>query len=67
VGTVPLAEELNLRGLTLAPEDLDELLSVDAARWRREMEGRTAHLAQFERLPHEITAAHERAVRGFGA
>jgi phosphoenolpyruvate carboxykinase (GTP) len=67
VGTVPLAEELNLRGLTLAPEDLDELLSVDAARWRREMEGRTAHLAQFERLPREITAAHERAVRGFGA
>lgn len=67
VGTVPLAEELNLRGLTLAPEDLDELLSVDAARWRREMEGRTAHLAQFERLPHEITAAHERAARGFGA
>ena len=65
VGTVPLAEELDLRGLTLAPEDLDELLSVDAARWRCEMEGRTAHLAQFERLPHEITAAHERAVRGF--
>jgi phosphoenolpyruvate carboxykinase (GTP) len=67
VGTVPLAEELDLRGLTIAPEDLDELLSVDAARWRREMEGRTAHLAQFERLPHEITAAHERAARGFGA
>ena len=67
VGTVPLAEEIDLRGLTLAPEDLDELLSVDAARWRREMEGRTAHLAQFERLPREITAAHERAVRGFGA
>ncbi len=67
VGTVPLAEELDLRGLTIAPEDLDELLSVDSSRWRREMDGRTAHLAQFERLPHEITAAHERAVRGFGA
>jgi phosphoenolpyruvate carboxykinase (GTP) len=42
------------------PEDLDKLLTIDTARWRREMANREEHLAQFDGLPEEIWAAHRR-------
>ncbi len=39
VGTLPEPEELNLDGLALDPDDLRELLRVDAAGWTSEADG----------------------------
>jgi phosphoenolpyruvate carboxykinase (GTP) len=60
VGILPEKDELNLDGVTIAPEDLDKLLSVDVEPWRREMRRREEHLARFDGLPDEIWKAHRR-------
>lgn len=60
VGILPTMEELNLDGFEGSSEDLERLLSVDMERWAQEMEHRTEHLEQFDGLPKEIWAAHER-------
>ena len=60
VGILPEKDELNLDGVTIAPEDLDKLLSVDVEPWRREMRRREEYLAQFDGLPDEIWEAHRR-------
>jgi phosphoenolpyruvate carboxykinase (GTP) len=65
VGTVPARSELNLDGLEIDGGDLDKLLTIDADRWRQEMEFRERHLAQFEGLPEEIWAAHRRVAAQF--
>ncbi|MEP9382092.1 phosphoenolpyruvate carboxykinase (GTP) [Nocardioides sp. KR10-350] len=60
VGVIPKAEELNLEGVEISPEDLDAILSIDIDRWRQEMGFREEHLKQFDRLPEEIWEAHRR-------
>jgi phosphoenolpyruvate carboxykinase (GTP) len=60
VGILPAEDELNLDGVDIAPADLDTILSIDVERWRREMDHREEHLAQFEGLPDEIWEAHRR-------
>jgi phosphoenolpyruvate carboxykinase (GTP) len=65
VGAVPAKRELNLDGLAIDGEDLDKLLTIDADRWRQEMEFREHHLAQFDGLPEEIWAAHRRVAAQF--
>jgi len=60
VGIVPTQAELDLAGCSVRPDDLEKLLSIDAARWRQEMARREEHLAQFDGLPEEIWAAHRR-------
>ncbi len=67
VGIVPTAEELDLTGLDLPPEDLDALLTIDVPRWRQEMERRQAHLEQFHDLPEEIWVAHRRVAAALDA
>ena len=37
VGIVPTAEELNLEGVDITPEDLHTVLHIDNARWQQEM------------------------------
>jgi phosphoenolpyruvate carboxykinase (GTP) len=60
VGIVPSAEELDLRGMDLPPDDLERLLTIDTARWKQEMAHREEHLSSFDGLPEEIWAAHRR-------
>jgi phosphoenolpyruvate carboxykinase (GTP) len=67
VGIVPTKEELDLDGVDIRPEDLDELLSIDTGRWTTEMAHREAHLAQFDGLPEEIWAAHRRVAAALAA
>jgi phosphoenolpyruvate carboxykinase (GTP) len=67
VGIVPTAEELDLAGCGVRPEDLERLLSIDAARWRQEMEHREEHLAQFDGLPDAIWEAHRRVAAALEA
>jgi phosphoenolpyruvate carboxykinase (GTP) len=65
VGIVPAKSELNLDGLEIDGGDLDKLLTIDADRWRQEMEFRERHLAQFDGLPEEIWAVHRRVAAQF--
>ena len=60
IGTLPVAEELNLEGLSVSRNDLDRLLSVDMERWRKEVVSRQEYLSQFPGLPAEIWDAHRR-------
>jgi phosphoenolpyruvate carboxykinase (GTP) len=60
VGILPAKDELELDGLSIAPEDLDTVLSIDTERWKQEMKFREQHLAQFANLPEEIWEAHRR-------
>ena len=67
VGILPTVEELDLRGMDIPQEDLERVLAIDLPRWRQEMGFREEHLAQFERLPEEIWAAHRRVAAALEA
>uniref|UniRef100_UPI002FC8EFD1 phosphoenolpyruvate carboxykinase domain-containing protein n=1 Tax=Aeromicrobium sp. TaxID=1871063 RepID=UPI002FC8EFD1 len=60
VGIIPTAEELNLDGVDITPEDLETILTIDNERWIQEMGFREEHLKQFDNLPEEIWEAHRR-------
>jgi phosphoenolpyruvate carboxykinase (GTP) len=66
VGIVPVKSELNLDGMAIDAPDLKKLLTIDADRWRQEMEFRERHLAQFDGLPEAIWEAHRRVAAQFG-
>jgi phosphoenolpyruvate carboxykinase (GTP) len=55
LGLMPRREDLDLRGLELAPGALDELLEIDITGLSRELTQIADHFAQFgERLPSEL-------------
>jgi phosphoenolpyruvate carboxykinase (GTP) len=55
IGWVPTAEDLPLDGLDLSPEDLAELLKVDADEWRAEVPSIDEHFTFLgDHLPHEL-------------
>ncbi len=55
IGLLPRLEDLDLRGLDIPPEDLQELLRVDVAGWRGELADIERHLARFgDRLPQRL-------------
>jgi phosphoenolpyruvate carboxykinase (GTP) len=60
VGIIPAKDELNLDGVTITPDDLETILSIDTPRWNQEMKYREQHLEQFPGLPEEIWQAHRR-------
>jgi phosphoenolpyruvate carboxykinase (GTP) len=65
IGHLPRAADLDVRGLEVAPEALEELLAVSPQLWRSEFEGIGAYFAEFgERLPpalaNELKGAMER-------
>ena len=52
IGRLPLAEDLNLDGIEIPSEDLDELFSVDPAAWQQEADSTEAFYDTFgETLP----------------
>jgi len=55
IGLVPAPGELNVEGLDLAPEALEDLLTVDAAQVKEELPQVHEHLAKFgDRLPKQV-------------
>ena len=60
VGVIPIEDELNLEGMSITPEDLATILSINVPRWKQEMIHREEHLNQFDNLPAEIWEAHRR-------
>jgi phosphoenolpyruvate carboxykinase (GTP) len=60
IGLVPAPGELNVEGLDLAPDALQELLTVDAAQVKEELPQVQEHLAKFgDRLPAPVHAQLE--------
>jgi phosphoenolpyruvate carboxykinase (GTP) len=56
IGSLPRPEDLNLKGLNIAPAALQELLHVDKTQWRTEVGEFRKYLAQFgSRLPAALT------------
>lgn len=60
VGIIPTQDELDLDGIAISSQDLQALLTIDAARWKQEMKYREQHLGQFADLPDEIWQVHHR-------
>ena len=52
IGNLPTPDALDLSGLRLPPEDLQQLLSVDIAGWKQEADDIAAYYTTFaDRLP----------------
>ncbi len=61
IGVLPAEGELNTEGLDIAPQVLDELLTVDSEGWRAELEAIGEYMAGFgERCPPQLQAERER-------
>jgi phosphoenolpyruvate carboxykinase (GTP) len=55
IGLLPRPEDLDLRGLDIPPENVQELLRVDVDAWRGEIPDIERHFAQFgDRLPQRL-------------
>jgi len=57
LGFVPRPEDLDLTGIDISKEALDELLTVDKETWKKELEGIKGWYAKFDHLPKELTDA----------
>ncbi len=67
IGVLPTVAELNLDGLDLDPETLEQLLNVDADGWRAEMGAIGEYLASFgQRCPEQLEAERERTQAALG-
>ena len=68
IGRIPAARSINVRGLNVPPEDLDELLRVDPAEWRDELDSIREHLSMFgAALPDELHRQLEALAARLGA
>ncbi len=54
IGYLPTKEDLNLKGLDISEEDLNELLNVDKEVWLDEVAQIKEFYAGFDRLPEEL-------------
>ena len=55
IGNLPRPQDLNLRGLNIGASDLQALLSVDPALWRKEMTDIRSYLESYgSRVPAEL-------------
>ena len=57
LGFVPRPEDLDLTGIDISEEALNELLTVDKETWKKELEGNKDWYAKFDHLPKELTDA----------
>jgi phosphoenolpyruvate carboxykinase (GTP) len=56
IGALPRPQDLNVKGLDIAPAALNELLRVDPAQWRSEVGEFRKYLAQYgSRVPAALT------------
>ncbi len=55
VGLLPIKEDLDLKGINISHEDMDELMKVDSKEWRAEIPDIEQHFAMFgNRLPERL-------------
>jgi phosphoenolpyruvate carboxykinase (GTP) len=67
IGLLPRPEDIDARGLDVAPETLSALLSIDDAQWRKEMDSIGEYLATFgDRLPRALSDEHRKIIAALG-
>jgi phosphoenolpyruvate carboxykinase (GTP) len=55
VGLLPIKEDLDLKGINISPEDMEELMKVDSKEWKAEIPDIEQHFAMFgNRLPERL-------------
>ena len=54
IGYMPDPADINTDGLDIAPETMQELLSIDREGWKEEVHGIDAFYQRFDRLPEEL-------------
>lgn len=54
IGFVPRPQDINLDGLDMTRESLNELLEIDNEQWKNETELIEEHYAKFDRLPQAL-------------
>jgi len=63
IGFLPQPDDIDLDGLDVSAQTLEQLLHVDAQQWREELDGVGEYLQQFgDRLPERL-AAEQRRIR----
>ena len=63
IGYLPDPKDIDLKGLEVSADTLGQLLKVDPAAWRSEMEQFGEYLSGFgDRLPQALRAEHEKVV-----
>lgn len=68
IGYVPAPDSLDLTGLDMAPEDVEQAVRVDAEEWAAELEGIEQWYQQFgDSLPAELSAELQRLKERFAA
>ncbi len=64
IGMLPNAADLDLAGLSIPPQNMRELLSIDTGAWKAELPDLTQHFSQFgSRLPERLALQ----LKGLGA
>jgi len=64
IGYLPTAGTIDVSGLDVSPETMDQLLSVDPQQWREEMEHIGEYLQSYgDRLPERLRTEHQKIVQ----
>jgi phosphoenolpyruvate carboxykinase (GTP) len=67
IGLLPRPEAIDTRGMSLEPETLRALLSVDSQLWRGELQEIRTYLEQFgERLPAAMRVELDKSAAALG-
>jgi len=64
IGYLPKPGDIDVNGLDVSPDTLNQLLAVDKKQWRAEMDSIGEYFAEFgDRVPKELHAEHQKIVR----
>jgi phosphoenolpyruvate carboxykinase (GTP) len=67
IGSLPRPQDLNVKGLDITPQALEELLRVDPAQWRNEVGEFRKYLSQYgARLPSSLTQSLDKVEKALG-
>src|SRR4029453_9043911 len=64
IGYLPKPGDIDVKGLDVSPDTLNQLLAVDKKQWRAEMDSIREYFAEFgDRVPKELHDEHQKVVR----
>jgi phosphoenolpyruvate carboxykinase (GTP) len=64
IGYVPLKQDIDVSGLNISSENLNELFQIDANQWLAEMKNIKEYFDEFgERLPNELLDEHSKVIK----
>jgi len=67
IGLLPYEGDIDLKGLSLPPEDIKELMDIDAEEWKAEIPDIEKHFSEFgNRLPERLKKQFQEFIRRLG-